>query len=169
MAKFFVYQKKNDIIIDTKTQRELGDFSLEIIQTFKTIQDCRRWVGKWHSTKTITDRVKSKYTGQSPESKAKAKDWKKRLAARSNYFKKSEATKRKISRTMTGTRVGSLNPNFGRYGKKRKPSTRYLMALKKIGTKWCVDTEGKEHRVKPDFSLPKGWCWGMNTRTHDRI
>ena len=168
MAKFFVYQKGKEIIIDTKTQRELGDFSLEIIQTFKTIQDCRRWVGKWHSTKPVTDRVKSKYTGQSPESKAKAKAWRKLLASRSNYFKRSEATKRKISRTMRGTRRGSLNPNFGKLGKKRKPSTRYLMALKKIGTKWCVDTEGRNRRVAHDFILPRGWCWGMN-RTRNRM
>lgn len=169
MAKFFVYQKGQEIIIDSKTQRELNDFSLEMLRSFNTIQDCRRWVGKWHSTKPVTDRVKSKYTGISPESKAKTSAWKKLLASRSNYWKKSEATKKKISQTMKGTRVGSLNPNFGKLGKKRKPSTKYKMSLQRKGIKWCVDTEGKEHRRKPDFTLPPGWSWGRNSRTWDRI
>lgn len=169
MKKFFVYQKGKDIIIDTKTQRELQDFSLEILGTFNTIQDCRRWTGKWHGTKTVIDRVKSKFTGRSPEKAVKAKAWRKLLASRSDYFKCKEETKKKISATMKGTRVGSLNPNFGKLGKKRKPSFRYQHALMISQRKWCVDDTGKEHRVTADFVLPAGWCWGRNSRKWDRI
>lgn len=169
MAKFFVYQRGNEVIIETQTQRELKDASLELLRIFNTIQDCRRWVGKVHQKAVIVDNVKAKYTGLSPEARKKKSEWMKKLHARSNYFKKTEASKLKTSRTMTGTRRGQMNPNFGKLGKKRKPSTRYKMALAKMGIKWCVDTEGKEHRVKPTFSLPKGWCWGRNSRTWDRI
>lgn len=169
MPKFFVYQRGKEIFIEVKTQRQLGDFSFELLRSFNTIQDCRRWVGRWHKSQIVVDNVKSKYTGKSPESLAKSGAWRTLLASRSNYFKHSQRTKKKISAAMRGTRVGPLNPNFGKLGKKRKPSTRYLMALKKIGTKWCVDTRGKEHRVTSDYSLPFGWCWGRNPRRWDRF
>lgn len=76
-----------------------------------------------------------------------------------------DQTAERIRNTMRGTRIGSNNPNFGKLGKKRTLLTRYRMALKKIGTKWCVDPDGKECRVQSDFILPKDWRWGRNSKT----
>lgn len=168
-VRFFVYQKGTQILIETHTQRELKDNSLDQLRVFHTIQDCRAWVRKEYAQELIEDRVKQKNTGFTTESKAKMAARIRLLASRSNYWKKSEAFKKKVSKTMTGTRQGSYNPNFGKLGKKRKPSTKYVMSITRRGKKWCVDEQGIEHFVFPNFVLPKGWAWGRNTRKWDRI
>jgi len=44
----FIYLQKNHFLISEKTQRELREkhHDLELIRTFRTIQDARSWVMK---------------------------------------------------------------------------------------------------------------------------
>lgn len=77
-----------------------------------------------------------------------------------NWGGLKEETKAKIKRTMRGTRRFDANPMYAR---KHTWETRNLMSMKAKQRRraWCVEPSGKTHLVDPvTFVLPPGWMWG---------
>ena len=72
----------------------------------------------------------------------------------------SDDHKKKISETMTGTRVGEFNPMYGR---KHSPDTIAKIrqkAYERPRRKWCVEPNGNMHLIEATTTLPDGWQWG---------
>ncbi len=70
----FIYLQKNHFLISEKTQRELREKhqDLELIRTFRTIQDARSWVMK--QSREVLDLVAKQHTGITPEGRERMRD-----------------------------------------------------------------------------------------------
>lgn len=162
--RFFVYLNNKEIVIDSKTQRELKMFSLELLRTFNFIQDCRAWVEKTYPTATVDDRVTNRYTGRSPETVAK---WKATVRAKYPHGfqpKRPKYVRDKISATMKGKRCGHESHRTG-VPHTLESRIKISRSRRRNPTRnWCVDREGKEHMRIREEGLPEGWYWGRNRR-----
>lgn len=163
----FLYLTPNGYIISDKTHRELRDVhtKLELVRTFRNVQDCRAYCEKMKFS-VISD-IKKQYTGITPEGRERMRE-KKRGTKNPNAGGLSEEHKWKISQVKKRTNRGEHHPMYGR---KHKALSRLQTSwsLKKLPKrKWCVDPTGKEHFLFVHSTLPPGWAWGRNRHIKGR-
>lgn len=155
----FLYLVPGGYIISLNTPRELRARypELELIRTFRTLQDCRAYCEK-HRFSVIQD-VKKSWTGITPEGREMMRE-KKRGAQNPNHGGLSQEHKMKISRNKRLRYRGEGNPMYNR---RHHPLSKMKTSwsLRKLPKRrWCVDPLGKEHLVFYSFQLPVGWAWG---------
>ncbi len=70
----FIYLKQDVLLISEQTQRELRDKhpGLELIRTFRTIQDARSWAGK--QSREVLDLVMKTHTGITPAGRERMRE-----------------------------------------------------------------------------------------------
>jgi hypothetical protein len=159
---FFVYQTPTHIQIEAKPIRNFG----ELLRTFQDLLACRKWVKKTYPTIRIKDDVRIRRKAVYSRLCRRHMSQKKRGKNHHFYGKHlSEEHRAKTSKTMTGTRVGENNPNYGRKHSARtrlKMSISHRKGIRKNPHKMCVDPMGKTRWWYIRDPLPEGWRWGTN-------
>lgn len=147
-------------LLSEHTHRELRAQhpGLELIRTFRNIQDARAWCQKQTDPREIRDEVKRQHRGLTVEGRQKLRDQK--LGERNPNFKGlSEEHRRKIAQTQKKRR-GEFHHMWNR---KHRASSRLKTSWtlrQRSKRRWALDIEGKEHFIASDATLPPGWIWG---------
>jgi hypothetical protein len=157
MKRVFLYMVRGSLIV---TEKRLPP-PAELLSSFATPQACGKFAEKNYRGMTITWETK-RFKGLTEDGRrriAEAKRGDRHPLAKGM----PEKTKRKISRTMKGTREASLNPFYGR---KHRAITKMKIGNHRRGSRfrWVTDPEGREHQVPLDFVLPVGWINGRARR-----
>jgi hypothetical protein len=155
----FIYLKQHVLLISEKTQRELRDehVNLELIRTFRTIQDARNWVRK--QSREVLDLVKKQHTGITPEGREMMRA-RKRGENNPNAKGLSAHHRDKISRNKKMMYMRDGNPMWNR---RHKSSTKLLIGMANMRRgkrRWAVDEKNQEHLLPVNSTLPPGWTWG---------
>jgi hypothetical protein len=155
----FIYLQKNHFLISEKTQRELREKhqDLELIRTFRTIQDARSWVMK--QSREVLDLVAKQHTGITPEGRERMRE-RKRGMNNPNAGGLSASHRANISRNKKRMYLRDGNPMYNR---KHTLQTRRKMSwgqMRKMKRRWMVDPAGREHLMNITFPLPPGWVLG---------
>jgi len=158
----FIYLQHHHLLISEKTHRELRDehAGLELIRTFRTIQDARSWAAK--QSRDVLDLVQKQHTGITPAGRERMRE-RKRGANNPNAGGLSPEHRAKISRNKQMAYRGEHNPMYNR---RHTRSARLKIGLANIRRKnmlrWAVDLSGREHMLPRNSQLPPGWAWGRN-------
>lgn len=157
----FLYQTTLGYIISQNTHRELRGKheNLELIRTFRTIQDCREYCEKMKFS-VISD-IKKQHTGITPEGRERMRE-KKRGGNNPNTGGLSPEHRRNISLNKKKMYQGDGNPMYGRKHHLRSKMKTSWSLRKLPKRRWCVDPTGKEHFLFVHSILPPGWAWGRN-------
>jgi len=155
----FIYLQKNVLLISEFTHRELRDKhpGLELIRTFRTIQDARSWAGK--QSREVLDLVTKQHTGITPAGRERMRE-RKRGMNNPNTGGLSASHRAKISRNKKLMYLRDGNPMYNR---KHSMQTRRKMSwgqMRKMKRRWMVDPAGREHLMNITFPLPAGWVLG---------
>lgn len=155
----FLYLVSGGYIISEKTPRELRKLHphLELIRTFRTIQEARRYSEKMKFP--VIQDIKKSWTGITPEGREMMRE-KKRGAQNPNHGGLSQEHKMKISRNKRERYRGEGNPMYNRRHRSLSKMKTSWSLRKLPKRRWCVDPLGTEHLVFYSFQLPVGWAWG---------
>ena len=154
----FVYQGKEGIVVSEETARQLrGRFEgLELLRTFRTVQDALEWAEGQGMVRNLTEKT---YTGITPAGRERMREAK-RGDKNPNAGGLEEAHKHKIAQTMKTQRYGEFH-HMWRKTHRSRSKLQTAWSLRKLPPrKWAVDTEGVEHRLWLTDPLPEGWVWG---------
>jgi len=159
-TRFFAFKSRDEFwIVDENTLQDVPK-PREMLIKLSSVESIREYVLTQNKTNSpIVDRCRDRTEWHTPEGRERIRQAKMGdKHPHKNGLKDSH--REKISKTMTGTRIGEFNPMYGRKHSPESIAKIRQKAFERPKRKWCVEPDGSMHLINEDADLPSGWQWG---------